>query len=501
MSTHTPSPQQQAVYNWVQHGTGNAVIEAVAGAGKTTTLIEAVRLMRGSVAFAAYNKKIAVEITDRLSRATTEAQVKAGTFHSFGFQAWRKVAPRVKVDDRKTNGLMTELRVPEKAEPFVRQCVSLAKQYAIGFLHPLDDAAAWQHLVDHFSLEELLEDDASMTTEEALEWSRQTLRRSIETSREVIDFDDMIYAPLVHNARVWQNDWVLIDEAQDTNPARRALAKKMLRPGGRLIAVGDPHQAIYGFTGADADSLDIIQREFSATVLPLTVTYRCPKTVVAMAKQWVNHIEADESALEGEVTSMEFQDFIASEFQPHYAILCRNTKPLVELAYLFLRRGIPCHVEGRDIGRGLLALVNRWKVRSLDALLNRLEEWLERETQKLLAKGQEQKADVLADKVDTLRVIIEALPAGSTVDELRARIESLFADTEPGIPSTRLTLSTIHKSKGREWHRVYWYGRTRWQPSKFARQQWQLDQEINLMYVAATRAQYALVDVSAPAKA
>lgn len=36
-----PSPQQQAVFDWVESGRGNAFIEAVAGAGKTTTLIEA----------------------------------------------------------------------------------------------------------------------------------------------------------------------------------------------------------------------------------------------------------------------------------------------------------------------------------------------------------------------------------------------------------------------------------------------------------------------------
>ena len=43
------SPQQQAVFDWVSNGRGSAFVEAVAGAGKTTTIIEACRRMRGSI--------------------------------------------------------------------------------------------------------------------------------------------------------------------------------------------------------------------------------------------------------------------------------------------------------------------------------------------------------------------------------------------------------------------------------------------------------------------
>ncbi len=42
--------------------------------------------------------------------------------------------------------------------------------------------------------------------------------------REMIDFDDMILAPLYFKAKFWPKDWILVDESQDTNPARRVLA-------------------------------------------------------------------------------------------------------------------------------------------------------------------------------------------------------------------------------------------------------------------------------------
>lgn len=507
-----PSLQQQAVYDWIEEQQGSANVEAVAGSGKTTMLIEAVGKMTlqapmAQIAFTAYNKKIAVEIEQRLKAKGAGNNVRAGTFHSFGFGAVRKLAPRVKVEEKKTQLLIERARpkIDESLHGFVRQLVSLAKQRAIGVLTSFEDHAAWLDIVEHFDLdEELAEDngnaiDVDAIVQEGIAHAKRILQESITSAEEMVDFDDMIYVPLARNLRLWQYDWVLIDEAQDTNPARRALAKKMLRPGGRLIAVGDRHQAIYGFTGADSDSLDLIAREFGCIELPLTVTYRCPKAVVAHAQQWVSHIHAAPEAPEGIVRELPEGDFLklgADALTRRDAVLCRNTKPLVTLAYGLIRKGIPCHVEGRDIGRGLLALAGKWKVTRLDALLDRLESFLAKETQRLLAKGQEQKAESLADKVETLRVIADTLPDGATVNDLRAAIERLFGDVEPGQASPNLTLSTVHKSKGREWDRVYLYGRNKYMPSKYARQAWQFQQEVNLMYVAATRAKRELIEVT-----
>ena len=60
------SPQQERVFGWAENEKGSAIVNAVAGAGKTTTLVELVRRLKGYVAFAAYNKAIAVEIGARL---------------------------------------------------------------------------------------------------------------------------------------------------------------------------------------------------------------------------------------------------------------------------------------------------------------------------------------------------------------------------------------------------------------------------------------------------
>jgi superfamily I DNA/RNA helicase len=68
--------------------------------------------------------------------------------------------------------------------------------------------------------------------------------------------------------------------------------------------------------------------------------------------------------------------------------------------------------------------------------------------------------------------------------------------SESRIPT--LTLCTIHRSKGREWQRVYLIGRNRYMPSSYARLDWELEQERNLMYVAVTRSKGELVEVRVP---
>lgn len=85
------------------------------------------------------------------------------------------------------------------------------------------------------------------------------------------------------------------------------------------------------------------------------------------------------------------------------------------------------------------------------------------------------------------------------LDELTTKIDFLFQDTENGHEQS-LTLSSVHKSKGREWQRVFVLGHNVYMPSKFARMPWQIEQEENLIYVAYTRAQSELVLVHVPTK-
>lgn len=534
--------QQLAVVDWILNGRGSLNLVARAGCGKTYTLVQgAVRAIveadLGEVALMAYNKDAAGEFKQRLQKMADDLRdpryvdwrrVDAGTVHSFGFRAVRKWAPGVQVDDRKVAKIVddfAERDSPADGRPSVYAAekaaivslVSLAKQAAFGFLKNVDDRRAWFDIAEHHAIEDQMGELYDLS--DVIAASIRTLRESIRQDRSVVDFDDMILAPLVHNIRMWPKDWVLLDEAQDTNPARRALALKLLKPQtGRLIAVGDDRQAIYGFTGADSDALDLIARELGSKTLPLSITYRCPKAVVAEANRLVPDLQAHETAPEGEVLSIrsvltidldrgngdvgeqEVVWYDLDEFRPVAtdAILCRNTKPLIELAYALLARGIGCRVEGREIGEGLVVLATRWKrIKTIVALIDKLVEYRDREVQKWSAKGREDRAQGIEDKVEAVLAISRALQnEGKTeVADVVEWIRGLFGDTKPGEVPSVATLSTIHKAKGREWDRVFILSRSTTLPSKWARKEWQLRQEENLEYVAITRAKRSLIFV------
>jgi len=337
-----------------------------------------------------------------------------------------------------------------------------------------------------------------------------------------IDFSDMIWFPLKENLPFPQFDFVFIDEAQDTNATRREVAKRMLdkadqedhkgRPGGRLISVGDRHQAIYGFTGADNDALDILKKEFSAHELPLSTCFRCSKAVIAHARTIVNHINANVGALTGSVNlsvpEYNFHENLFSQSYPDIsrsAILCRKNAPLISLAFQLLERQIPCRIEGRDIGQELIKLCKKFdKEKSVNehgagtspqqtgklALSHALTKHLNEQASKLSPY----KLDLLSDKISAIQSILR-LPSILTVPQLYQQIESVFSDFDPSKPS-KLTLSSVHKSKGLEWPTVYLLGRNAFMPSKFATQTWMEEQEQNLIYVAITRAQETLYEIT-----
>lgn len=232
------------------------------------------------------------------------------------------------------------------------------------------------------------------------------------------------------------------------------------------------------------NALDLIEKEFETVSLPLTVSYRCPKAVVAHARKWVSHIESAPTAPDGIVDDAKIDDDLVAELGPTDVILSRLNAPNVALAFWLLRQGVACRVEGRDIGRGLLALTNKWKTNNVVAFLEKLHGWCLDRSKQLMKAKKDAEAARIQDQVDTLDVIADNC---DTMAELRDKINKMFADSDND-PKKILTLSSIHKAKGKEWDHVYWLNGLEPSYPKWAKQDWELEQEDNICYVAATRA-------------
>lgn len=494
-----PSAKQQAIFDFVESGHGSAVVIAVAGSGKTKTIERCLPLIPETkfVQLFAFNAIIAKELKSRIELLAVEfnrpfQRFSAKTFHSVGFGAVCKKlnarANQFNTDGNKLRKLFERNVSPEEFEiysSFVPKLVSYAKGAGVGPLIS-DNRDAWRDLISHH---DLTLDSLDGDEEQGIDLARELLNLSNRAARDDkwIDFDDMLYLPLLWRLSLWQNDFVFIDESQDTSPVRRAIAKLSLRAGGRLIAVGDPKQAIYGFTGATHDAIDTIKAEFNTCELPLTVSYRCSQAVGALAQSIVPYFEVHEGAVAGAVSHLSLDDAL-KQIGPKDAILCRNTKPLVQLAYTLIARGTACHVLGSEIGKGLVSLVRKMKAKDIDGLLAKLTAYREREVAKFMAKGEEGRAEGVNDRCDCIEIFVGALDESErTIAKLLLKIEGLFSDN-----TNQLTLSTVHKAKGREWNTVAIL-EPELMPSKYARQAWQAEQEENLKYVAFTRAQTHLI--------
>ncbi len=103
-----PSQEQEALFAFARSGEGNAALEACAGSGKSSTLVKAAPLLRGSTWFGAFNKAAAKELDGKL-KADGVRGVKVSTLHAAGFAAWRERHPKAVLDPRKLNKLVRQI--------------------------------------------------------------------------------------------------------------------------------------------------------------------------------------------------------------------------------------------------------------------------------------------------------------------------------------------------------------------------------------------------------
>lgn len=498
----TPSPFQTAIFSWARTAQGNLVIDAKAGSGKTTTLVELLKCLPVSdpssltpprIRFLAFNKMIAETLQRRCPR-----HVVCSTFHSLGLSALRGVLRQgFEVDAAKCRKLVwNALDRDDPDTKRIIQLVSLAKT-----LVPVGDASTahlhvpWSDLITRYFLEF---DDLHHAVSVA-----SSVLRASNAATNLVDYDDMLYLPVLLNAPFDWQDWVLVDEAQDTNDIQVEILWRLRRnnspsnrtipapfPGTRFVFVGDPHQAIYGFRGANSDAMKKITARFNAETLPLSVCYRCSRAVIREAQRTVPDILPWDSSPEGEVKTL--VRYTPSLFTLGSAILCRNTAPLVAHAYALLTRDIPCVILGKDIGASLAALVKKMRASHLPDLIAKLLKWSVRESQRAITEGRS--PETIVDQHECILFFISSLDEDSqTIPDLLAKIDLMFSDTAD--PRTRVVLSTIHKAKGMEYRTVFILDRGLL-PSKYATQPWEREQERNLLYVAQTRAQETLVYIS-----
>jgi hypothetical protein len=238
-----PSPEQQTILDFTKKYPYSLLVEALAGSGKTTTLIEILKVLpQASAIVLAFNTRIADEMSKRLPKLPRNKLVHVKTLHSAGLWITKQHFPRLVVDKTVSEELVsracakgTSLKVRGAALKLLR----LAKD----FQHDLALDAGYAHvLASDFGVFDKIESGPDM--QKVVEVTQKAYELSLDIAeRTKIDFSDMTWLPLVLDLEPPSRyKAVLLDEAQDVNPNQLAMVEKLIAPGGRIIACGDKHQ-------------------------------------------------------------------------------------------------------------------------------------------------------------------------------------------------------------------------------------------------------------------
>jgi superfamily I DNA/RNA helicase len=322
-----------------------------------------------------------------------------------------------------------------------------------------------------------------------------------------IDFTDMIYLPYAWKlSPMMKYEFLFIDECQDLSKAQFAVVTKYVKKDGRVLAVGDPRQSIYGFTGADIKSFDRVKNYTKAKQLPLTVCFRCPQKTIEIAKT----IRPDMTGIKtdpGVIETIRIEQ-VVSLAKPGNLIISRLRAPMVILVFSFIDKNIEIKIHEDEVQ----AIINELKILFKPKELNmNLPSFANEFDQLRITVYNRQKwmieknAERIQDPVDrSVHIQIELQYVETKLDFLHKKYELWKADCPTIMDVLKrikkfisssdnpIQLSTIHRAKGLEEDTIFILNYDELPYTRMDQQEWQNEQEMNLKYVAVTRAKKKL---------
>lgn len=461
--------QKKIFLDATDKGKGHTIVEARAGSGKTSTLIESLKYIpKGKRVIAlAFNKNIQKELSER-----APSRVSCFTFHSLGLQGIKQRFGMVEIDDNKVFNIVKDLIDSRDEYDLISNiCDTVAFcKYSLR-----DTPSGIEDIILEFGI-----DVCGLEQKEFIKLVIQTLTKD-KAQINKVDFNDMCWMPFVYDIPLGTYDYVYVDEYQDLNKSQLIMAKKVCSSnGGRMMVFGDEKQDLYSWRSSDASLVRELKNEPNAKVLELPISYRCPKKVIELVKPYVKNITCPDTAKEGEINEISVNEMYKLANGGCF-ILSRTNAPLIKICLNFIRNGKKCNIKGRDIGKNLTSLIKKSKKKQIPAFLKWLNNWKEEEAAKLIAKGI--KTDNLVDRCECLESFCEDL---GSLEEVKEKIEELFNDTEE---KNIIMCSSIHKSKGLERDEVFlihWTFRKWFNDVEDLEEDFN-DEELNIAYVASTR--------------
>ncbi|MCP1222470.1 UvrD-helicase domain-containing protein [Acetobacter orientalis] len=488
------TPQQRAIL--AKSPTASFKVVAGAGCGKTSTLVLYSAHWAGQRGlYLAFNAAIAREARSRFGR-----QVEARTAHSYAFA------------DLGLRALEAGRLVPRYNLRHIRQL-----EAELGLKAPPGSAETVLKTLTAF----LISAGTKLTQAHCPERDVKTnraIRTFVATAfKHLIRFEKHAF-PITHDVylkrfemerKITGYDYIMVDEAQDLNPVLLSILEKSGLP---LVVVGDPYQSIYAFRGA-VDAMSSLKVQ----ALPLSRSWRFGENIARLANGILRtHASPPPYPLQGNPALQSTVRHYGGKIRPtsNTLVLARSNVRLFES---LVNIKTPFHVLGgvQDMMQEIRSALTLYR-RHANPAARGVENTLPFGTWKELVAAKEgENADPIAKRLFT---IVDK--HGYELAEKMETIQTLYRDTPDEV---NLVCSTAHKAKGREFETVImlddFLSPVEWatrrekaiermaalednaefsekyklrQKEKQCQRIQECTQEINVLYVACTRAQKLL---------
>lgn len=480
----------------------NVVVNALAGTGKTTTIAEAVHALSGNsrrpfkpseeqreiIETIQLQKYVGrMHMTSFSTDATEQLQekvpacVEASSTYGMGLAAAKRLGMAGRVDrgDWKYGAILTEfmkgIRDDERHKGMRMDLLSLCGKARLNLSMQLNEEQL-EDLAAHYGID--------------IPWNGKQLfldainHLLLEGRRQenYFDYVDMVYIPCVLGILSPKYDQLFVDEYQDMGKAQQEVC---CRVGRRIIAIGDPNQAIYGFIGADCNATESFRRRLTdrfggVKVLPLSYTRRCGHEIVAEANKIVPALKALPEAPQGIVKNTSCDAFNPMGLNPGDMLICPTNAPLVSLMFRLNKAGIVAFIRKSDIVDRMIDYVQGYEEKGFDKLVGGIEKMLESVQGKNTRKARQ-----IRDRYQAMKEICEQ---EYTISGVIRSIAMMFDNKDR---PNAVKLSTVHRAKGQEADRVVFWEWDRC--GAYAELPWEKVEANNLKYVGVTRAKHELI--------
>lgn len=429
MPRHPPTPEQSHAIELFLTG-GSLKINAFAGTGKTTTLEYLAEHSAKSGIYLAFNKAIADEASGRFP-----THVQCRTTHSLAYRstpsAFRNNRSKMS-DDLYPNAVAVMLQLENITIGTLfnlnaRSRGALIRQTLKRFQHSDATEINGSHVPRWGKMSALAKPQLDQLLGDTAQRARTLWNRMLDPSdRAPLGHDGYFKRWSLNNPEI-PGSFILLDEAQDTNPAMLAALRKQ---ESQVIYVGDRYQQIYEWRGA-VNAMESVVTEHKCD---LTQSFRFGEAIADAASSLLEAL--------GQSQRISGNPKVTSRLgcaHPN-AILCRTNAGVIDHVIQAFAADITPYIVG---GTGEV-------LRLLDGV-----KWLQRGQSTDVPEffGFSRWHEVVefseSEEGQTLRTFVRLVERHG-----ESRLRSYLSAVAPSEAHSSLIISTAHKAKGREWDHV-----------------------------------------------